>query len=93
MFAVNGWFIQSQLQILELKIFRKIKFRVIKKFVVTGELKFFDMRTRWPKGDVMNSTACESVQISSVQFILIRSSVEELGRDCCICGYHVYKEM
>jgi len=29
----------------------------------------------------MNSTACE------------RSSVEELGRDCCICDYHVYKEM
>ena len=29
----------------------------------------------------MNSTACE------------RSSVEELGRDCCIRDYHVYKEM
>ena len=38
-------------------------------------------RARWPKGDVMNSTACE------------KSSAEELGRDCCIRGYHVYKEM
>ena len=33
------------------------------------------------KDDVMNSTTCE------------RSSVEELRRDCCIHGYHVYKEM
>jgi len=29
----------------------------------------------------MNSTTCE------------RSSVEELGRDCCIHDYHVYQEM
>jgi len=35
------------------------------------------LRAHWPKDDVMNSTTCE------------RSSVEELGRDCCIRGYHV----
>jgi len=68
-------------KIFELKIFRKIKYRAKKKFVVTGGLKFFNMRARWPKGDIMNSTTCE------------RSSVEELGRDCCIRGYHIYKEM
>ena len=52
-----------------------------KKFRSYGWAKFFNMRARWPKGDVMNLTVCE------------RSSVEELGRDCCIRRYHVYKEM
>jgi len=39
------------------------------------------MRACRLKGDVMNSTMCE------------RSGIEELRRDCCIHGYHVYKEM
>ena len=81
MCAVNGWFIQSRLQILELKIFRKIKFHVIKKFVVTGELKFSDMAhvgrrvMSWIRPHVR---VFSSVQFSSFWLDQVLRSLEEI---------------